>query len=79
MGGTAGYREEAMEEDRVLEARIVTNVLVELRKGGIYSVVDWLRETSDGDLRLALQASGCTRTVSRDSVARIRPLRDRWC
>ena len=42
--------------------------LVELRKGGTYSVVGRLWETSDKDLRLALQASGHARTVSRDSM-----------
>ncbi len=80
MGGTAGYREGALGEERVHEARAGSKVLVELRngKGGTYSVLARLRGTSDEGFRLTMQATGRARTVSRDSVAGIRTLGDQW-
>lgn len=80
IGGMTGCREEALEEERMHQVRVVSEVLVGSRsgEGGTYSAVARLRGTSDEGLRLTLQVSGCMMTVSRDSVAEIRPLGDRW-
>lgn len=68
-----------MDGERVPEAWVGTRVLVQLRNegGGTYSVMARLREANDEGLRLKLQASGSTQTVSWDSVAGVRPLGDR--
>ena len=71
-------REEIMEKERFSKEWINRGILAALRNEGreTYAKLRSLREVADEELRVVVRLPGRIRTVSRDFVAEVHPLKD---